>query len=193
MSLVLAIKNRHSVVVASDLDPAQDNDGFGQFIRLPGRKVLLVTGNLEAVRHTVTQTLLPKIDAQTSAAAVAQILQAALVLEVVPTLSQMKGRVEFIVAGIDPVRHTEELGLYYLDSAQDFYLKIVEGDAVAAGATAAATSLLQGRSFSDDPVEQLKTLAKDCLASTKLRWPGAVSSHVRLGVIMTQNIQIEDF
>jgi hypothetical protein len=194
MSLVLALKNRDSLVVAADIPaagvPAID---YGPLIQLPNRSVLLIAGNLDAVRHVVTSVVIPKITPATSAAALAQILHAALILEVLPVLSQLKGRVEFIVAGIDPVRHVELPGLYYLDSAQGFNLTLGAGDAVAAGATAAITALLAGHSFADSSIHQLQVLAKECLSATKLRWPLAVAPCVRLGIITTQRMQFQDF
>jgi 20S proteasome alpha/beta subunit len=184
MPLVLALKNRDTVVVAGDIDqPGATSSGFSQLIQLPNRSVLLIAGNLDAVRHVVTDTVIPRITSD----------HAALVLELVPHLSQLKGRVEFIVAGIDPIRHIEEPGLYYLDSAQGFNLTLVKGDAVAAGSTAAISSLLQGHSFAGSTIDQLKVLAKECVSATKLRWPAALANHLRLGVITAQNTRFQDF
>jgi 20S proteasome alpha/beta subunit len=194
MPLVLALKNRDTVVVAGDIDqPGATSSGFSQLIQLPNRSVLLIAGNLDAVRHVVTDTVIPRITSDLGAAGLAQILHAALVLELVPHLSQLKGRVEFIVAGIDPIRHIEEPGLYYLDSAQGFNLTLVKGDAVAAGSTAAISSLLQGHSFAGSTIDQLKVLAKECVSATKLRWPAALANHLRLGVITAQNTRFQDF
>ncbi len=194
MPLVLAIKNHDSVVVATDTQTtAEGPSRFGQLIAMPNRAVILLAGNLEAVRHAVMDVVLPKIDAGMSAAGLAQILQAALTIELVPHLSELSGRVEAVVAGIDPIRHIEEPSLYYLDSAQDFYLKIVEGDAVAAGSTAAVTSLLAGHRFTDSSVEQLQVLAKECLAATKLRWPTALGGHIKIGVVTAKNTRFQQY
>jgi hypothetical protein len=193
MPLILALKNRDALVVAADVATVAPAVTFGPLMQLPNRSVLLISGNLDAVRHAVTQVVLPKITTATSAAALAQILHAALILEVLPGLTELKGRVEFIVAGINPVRHVEEPGMYYLDSAQGFNLTIAPSDALAAGATAAVTSLLAGHSFAGSSVHQLQVLAKECLSATKLRWPLAIGPHIRLGVITTQNIRFQDF
>jgi 20S proteasome alpha/beta subunit len=192
MGLVLAIKNKSALVVASDLAGGAKAKPFGQLIPLKNRTVLLIAGNLAAVEHAVTKTFIPKLKDTDSAAAAAQILQAALVVEIVPKLDQLKGRVEFIVAGIDPIRHVEQPSLYYLDSAQEFHLETVDGDAAAAGSTAAISSLLAGHSYADASVEQLKVLAKECLAATKLRWPAALATPVRLAVITSQRTQLMD-
>jgi len=194
MPLVLAIKNRDALVVASDTSAIEDlHSQFGQLIALPNRSAILIAGNLSAVRHAIADIVMPKVHSGLSAAAVAQLVQAALVLDVVPKLPELRGRVEVIVAGIDPIRHVEEPGLYYLDSAQDFALKIVPGDAVAAGSTAAVTSLLAGHSFADSGLDHLQLLAKECIASTKLRWPAALGNHLKLGVITTQNMRFQQF
>jgi 20S proteasome alpha/beta subunit len=193
MPLVVAIKNRQAVVVASDIEAGDVSHQFSQITELPNRCILLVAGNLDAVRRTVVDTVLPKVTSGLSAAGLAQILHAALLLEVMPHLDQLKGRTEFIVAGIDPIRHIEEPSLYYLDSAQGFNLQVVAGDAVAAGSTAAITSLLAGHTFAGSTVDQLKVLAKECLSATKLRWPQALASHIRIGVITPQNTRFQDF
>ena len=142
MPLVLALKNRQQIVVASD-SPVfghASTEWFGALMPLPNRCALLLSGNIEAIRSVVMETVLPHVTPAMGAAALAQVMHAALVLEVVPKLARTKGRIEVIVAGIDPVRHIEQPGLYYLDSAQDFRLQVVTGDAVMAGATAARMS-----------------------------------------------------
>lgn len=192
MPLVVAIKNFNTIVVASDTDMKSNEPGaFGQLMPLPNHTVLLMAGNLEAVRPTITETVLPRITPGLSAAAAAQVLHAALVMEMVPKLDHLKGRLELIVAGIDPIRHIEQPGLYYFDSAQEFNLQLVQGDAIAAGATAAAYDLLAGHDFSAVSVDQLKALAKDCLASTKMRWPAALRNHVELAVVTARTTQME--
>jgi 20S proteasome alpha/beta subunit len=194
MSLVLALKNRDSIVVASDTDHAYAGTlEYGQFLNVPGRAILLMAGNIEAVRQPLIEKVLPKLRADTGAAVIAQLLQAALVLDVVPRLGEIAGRVEIIVAGIDPVRHVHEPGLYYLDSARDFYLTVVPGDYVAAGATAALGPVLEGQDLASLSVEDLTGIAKECLASTKLRWPGALAAHQRLGIITVDQTRILDF
>lgn len=194
MPLVVAIRNFNSIVVASDTNSRTNQPGsFGQLMPLPNHTVLLMAGNLEAVRPTITGTVLPRITPSLSAAGAAQVLHAALVMELVPKLDQLKGRVELIVAGMDPVRHVEQPGLYYFDSAQGFELQLVQGDAVAGGATATARSLLAGRDFTDVSLEQLKALAKECLGTTKMRWPTALGSHVELAAVTPQTTQVEVF
>jgi 20S proteasome alpha/beta subunit len=191
---VLAVRNKDSIVVAADADgSAPSSDEFGQLMQLGAKNVLLVTGNIEAVHRTIVEMVLPKVTPSTSAVALAQLVQAALVLEVVPSLAELKGRVEFIIAGIDPVRHMEEPGLYYLDSAQDFYLKIVNASGVAAGSTAEALSLIKSRELSDTTQAALESLAKECFTTTKLRWPDAVKSHLRIGIISSSNVVIEQY
>ena len=192
MGLVLALKNRHQVVVAADHDPAADDSAFSPLMVLPSHCVLLTAGNLEAARPLVVDGLMPRLHKDSSAAAVAQLLHAALVLRAVPTLPQLKGRIEFIVAGIDPVRHILEPGLYYLDSASQFNLQLVRADVAFAGATAAVSQHLDGRTFPDASVSQLKAIAKECLTATKLRWPGAVNNSIRIGVITEDSTQVEE-
>jgi 20S proteasome alpha/beta subunit len=194
MPLVLAIKNQTSVVVASDTDSPTDGAiHFGQLITLPNRTAILIAGNLVAVRHAVMDVVVPKLSHEVSAAGLAQLLQAALTLEVVPKLTELKGRVELIVAGIDPVRHVEEPGIYYLDSAAGFRLQLPPGDFMAAGSTAAVAGLLAGHRFTDSSTDHLQVLAKECLAATKLRWPTALGNHMRLGTITSQNTRLQDF
>jgi 20S proteasome alpha/beta subunit len=194
MSLVLAVRNKDSIVVAADSDgsvPAPDR--FGQFMQMGAKNVLLIAGNLPAVHRTIVEMVMPKISPTTSAAGLAQIVRAALVLDVVPRIAELKGRVEFIVAGIDAVRHTEQPGLYYLDSAQDFYLKIVNAYGLAAGSTAEALPLIEGRQLGDATPAVLTALAKECFTTTKLRWPNTVKSHLHLGVISSSNVLIEQY
>lgn len=194
MPLVVALKNFNSIVVATDTDIKTNQPGaFGQLMPLPNHTVLLMAGNLDAVRRTVSETVLPRVAAGSGAAGVAQLLHAALVMELVPKLHQLKGRIELIVAGIDPIRHVQQPGLYYFDSAQGFNLQLVQGDAIAAGATAAANPMLTGHDFSAVGVDQLKAVAKECLADTKMRWPNALRNHVELGVVTPQSTQIEVF
>jgi hypothetical protein len=194
MSLVLALKNHESLVVASDTDHASDGTlKYGQFLNLPGRAVLLMAGNIEAVRRPIVEKVIPQLNATTSAATLAQLLQAALVLDVVPRLPEIPGRIELIVAGIDPVRHIEEPGIYYLDSARDFYLTVIRENFAAAGATAAVGAVMNGRDLASASTEELENVAKECLAATKMRWPGAVGTHQRLGVITFSQTRILDF
>lgn len=194
MSLVLALKNHDGVVVASDVQqPTADPLAFGQFLNVPGRAILLLAGNIEAIRRPILDRVVPRLTPQTTAAVLAQLVQAALVLDVMPKLAQIPGRIEVIVAGIDPVRHTEEPGLYYLDSASDFHLMIVAENAIAAGSTAVAKEILASRDLSAVSIDGLTTIAKECLAATKLRWPEVVAPHQRLGIITTTQTRILDF
>ena len=191
MPLGLAIKNRNAVIVASDSAGASD-ERYGQMMPVSDRAILLIVGNLEAVKGPLLK-ILPRITAESAPASIAQLVQAELIVAVVPKLSEFKGRVELIVAGLDPIRHTEEPSLYYMDSAQDFYLKLVNADAVAAGATAAVTALTAGHSYADSSSDQLKVLAKECMAATKLRWPQALNNHVQMAVISRGGIQVQDY
>jgi len=194
MSLVLALKNRDSVVVASDSTEISDGSlKYGQFLNLSGRTILLMAGNIEAVRRPIIEKVLPKLNPQTSPAVLAQLLQAALVLDVVPHLANLAGRIELIVAGIDPVRHIEEPGLYYLDSARDFHLSVVSAGSVAAGATAAVNAVIGNKDLAGTTTDDLMNIAKDCLATTKMRWPTAVGPHQRFGVITPHHMQLFDF
>jgi 20S proteasome alpha/beta subunit len=193
MSLIVALKNRNSVVVATDSDSlAQSNASFGQLMTVSGHAVILIAGNLDAVRPAITQ-ILPKLDQTSAPATVAQLVHASLILGVVPRLDQLKGRTEIIVAGLDPIRHIQEPVLYYMDSAQGFHLQMPSSDAIAAGSTAAVASLLAGHSFAASTTAQLKVLAKECLSATKLRWPGAVSRYIKLAVLTPDSIQVADF
>jgi hypothetical protein len=190
MPLVLAIKNRNSIVVAADTDEQVHDQSFGELISLPNHAVILIVGNLKYVRHAVEEAI-RQVKPESSTAAVAQLVQAALIVDIVPHLSEMAGRVELIVAGFDPIRHVQEPGLYYLDSAQEFHLQLVPGDAVAGGATAAVTSLVAGHSYAASSTDHLKVLAKECISATKLRWPTAVRGRITLGVLTPQSTQIQ--
>jgi hypothetical protein len=107
MSLVLAIKNRQAIVVASDTDGTIHDAAFGELMPLSKGAVLLAAGNLEAVRPAIMR-LVPKLSPDAGAATLARLIQAELIVEVVPNLTQLKGRVELIVAGFDPIRHVQE-------------------------------------------------------------------------------------
>src|SRR5205085_3992967 len=48
----------------------------------------------------------------------------------------------------------EEPGLYYMDSATDFYLTVVRDDAVAAGSTAAVKEILQNKDLKDATTDE---------------------------------------
>ncbi|MDF2461687.1 MAG: hypothetical protein K0S68_1090 [Candidatus Saccharibacteria bacterium] len=190
MPLVLAIKNRNSIVVATDTDDEVHDQGFGELIALPNHSVILLVGNLKFVRAALEEVI-TRITPKSTSAAVAQLVQAALIVDIVPKLADMPGRVEIIVAGFDLVRHSQEPDLYYLDSAQEFHLQLVPGDAVAGGATAAVTSLVAGHSYAESNTDYLKVLAKECISATKLRWPTAVRGRIKLGVITPQSTQIQ--
>lgn len=194
MALILALRNQTNLVVASDTGaPGDGTLKFGQFLNVPGRAILLLAGNIAAVEHAIMATVVPKLHADTSAATLAQLVQAALVLEVVPNLPETTGRVEVIVAGIDPIRHTEEPGIYYMDSAQDFYLRVVTEPFVTAGQAAEANTILPTYNLLNASDEELITIAKDCLATTKLRWPTALGAHQRLGIITPRQISVLDY
>lgn len=190
MSLGIALKNRSAVVIAADQSHAQLSDN--QLLTLPNRTVVMVTGTSNIVNKALTDIAFPKVDQQASTAAVAQYVHAALVLEAVPKLAQVLGRVEVVVAGIDPIRHVTEPNIYYLDSARDFYLTIA-GTAVSTGATAAVQEVLRGRQLETSTNDQLVELTKEVYAATKLRWPGAVASTVKLGVITADTLTMLDF
>jgi hypothetical protein len=156
------------------------------------RAILLLVGNTEGVKAPILK-ILPRIKTESAPATIAQLVQAELTVDIVPKLAEFKGRVEVVVAGLDPIRHTEEPSLYYMDSAQDFYLKLVTADAVAAGATAAVTALTAGHSYAESSTDQLKVLAKECMAATKLRWPNALKNHVHMALIARGGIQIQEY
>jgi hypothetical protein len=191
MPLGLAIKNRNSVIVASDSDGGT-LEHYGQMIPVSERAIMLVVGNTEGVKAPLMK-IMPRIKTESAPATIAQLVQAELTVAVVPNLAAFKGRVEVIVAGLDPIRHTEEPTLYYMDSAQDFYLKLIKADAVAAGATAAVTALTAGHSYAESSTDQLKVLAKECMAATKLRWPEALKNHVQMALIARGGIQIQEY
>jgi hypothetical protein len=193
MSLALAIKNQTTIVVGTDVDDvSHDGEPYGQFISLPNRNVLLITGNTEAIREPII-SVLPKIEPHMACSTVAQLIQAELTVKVVPELPNMTGRVEIIVAGFNPIRHKQEPELFYMDSADDFYLTAVASDAIAAGSTAAVSRVLAAHSFADSSTHHLKLLTKECLSATKLRWPEAVKSHVRLAVLTPDSIDAEAY
>jgi hypothetical protein len=191
MPLGLAIKNRNAVVVASD-SAGGSLEHYGQMIPVSERAIMLLVGNTEAVKEPILK-ILPRIKTESAPATIARLVQAELTVAIVPNLATFKGRVEVIVAGLDPIRHTEEPSLYYMDSAQDFYLKLIKEDAVAAGATAAVTALTAGHSYAESSSDQLKVLAKECLAATKLRWPEALKNHVQMALISRGGIQIQEY
>ena len=191
MPLGLAIKNRNAVVVASDT-AGGPIEHYGQMMAVSERAILLLVGNTEGVKAPILK-ILPRIKTESAPATIAQLVQAELTVAVVPKLAEFKGRVEVVVAGLDPISHTEEPSLYYMDSAQDFYLKLVTADAVAAGATAAVTALTAGHSYAESSTDQLKVLAKECMAATKLRWPNALKNHVHMALIARGGIQIQEY
>jgi hypothetical protein len=188
MSLVLALKNDTSIIMAAD-GQSEAAGTFSSFMSLPNRAVLLMAGNLEFIEDTI-MSVVPKIDLHSSAASVAQLVQAALVVDVVPHLEELKGRTEVLVAGFDQIHHQAEPGLYYMDSAQDFYLQVVSGSSVVAGATAAANEQLASYDLAGATTEQLQNLAKDCVTATKLRWPEAVTGDVRIGTLTADGLQV---
>jgi 20S proteasome alpha/beta subunit len=190
MPLILALKNETAIVVASD-GQTDTPSQYGQFMSLSNGTVVLIAGNLAFVRQAV-ELALAKVTTSMSTAAVAQLIQASLVVGTVPHLSEMPGRTELIVAGFDTVHHRAEPGVYYLDSAQDFYLQVVDTPAIAAGATAKATELLGSYDLAGATVEQLRNVAKDCLTATKLRWPEAVSGSVKIGVLTDKGLQVPE-
>jgi hypothetical protein len=190
MPLVLAIKNSNSIVFASDTDPKEDDEHFSQCMVLPNRSVLLVAGNLAAIKPSIDRVL-SEVRHDTVTAVVAQLIQAALIIDVVPHLDKFKGRAEIIVAGLGHPRHDGTPELFYMDSATDFYLKVADSDVTAGGATAAIQVVLGTKDFQSAPMEHLKVLAKECVASTKMRWPLAVKGHIKLGVITPVGIHIQ--
>jgi hypothetical protein len=190
--LALALKNRDSIVIASDVDDPNSTDNYSEFNLIPNNKVIAITGNIEAIKHPV-QVAFSKFDPSLSAAAVAELIQASLIVETVPNLAELKGRVELIVAGFNKLRHVMEPDIYYMDSAQDFFLKPAMSDAVGAGATAALTSLFAGHSFADSTASQLSVLVKESYSATKLRWPSMVKNHIKLGVLTESGISVQAY
>ena len=190
--LALALKNRTSIVVASDTDTTEATTDLTEFNIIPDNKVLMITGNVESVKHAV-ETALSKNEPGSSVAALAELIQAALIIELVPHLSELKGRVEMLVAGFNKVHHDFEPTIYYLDSAQDFFLKLAPDDAIAAGATAALTSLFAGHSFAESTTAQLSVLVKESYSATKLRWPSIVKTHVKIATLMPTSVNVQTF
>jgi hypothetical protein len=170
MPLGLALKNRSAIVVAADHST-----------------------NTAAATPIISEKVLPQILPNSSAAAVAQYVQAAMVLQIVPELPKTTGRIEIIVAGIDPIRHTVEPNIYYLDSARDFYLTIAGLSGASAGATAGVSHLVANRDFTDTSTDELVSLAKDCFTTTKLRWPSAITPPIQIGVITTESLTMHQY
>lgn len=195
MPLVLAIRNQEEVLIVADT--AEDSfvpgpSHYGPVIGLPNHCVVLLAGNLEAIRHSVAETALPRVTLGTSAAAVAQLINAALTLELVPRLAEMTGRAEIIVAGIDPIRHTQRPDLYYLDSARNFALQIIDANNVGAGATAAMDPVLSALKPASTH-EQLVAAAKEIYSTTKLTWPDAMANHLLIGTLTAGATHYEVF
>jgi hypothetical protein len=194
MPLVIALKNQTTIVLASDSEGSPVSASqFGQLTTFSNRTAILVVGNIQAITQILRKLVMPKITPTLTAAGLAQLIQAALVLEVVPRLPETTGRIEVVVAGIDPVRHVEEPNLYYMDSAQDFYLKVVDTGYVAAGSTAEALPLLSGIDCQKLTTDRLKIVVKECFTTTKLRWPEVVASHLEIATITSQNTVLENY
>lgn len=190
--LALALKNRTSIVIATDTDSTESSTALTEFNIVPDNKVLVITGNVEAVKHPI-EVALSKTDPAASVAALAELIQASLIIETVPHLAEVKGRVELLVAGFNKIHHDLEPDIYYLDSAQDFFLKPAPDDAIAAGATAALTSLFAGHSFADSTTSQLSVLVKESYSATKLRWPSIVKPHVKIGTINPTSVTVQTY
>jgi hypothetical protein len=190
--LALALKNRTSIVVASDTDSTESTTALSEFNIVPDNKVLIITGNVEVVKHPI-EVALQKNDPSSSVAALAELVQASLIIETVPHLAEIKGRVEVMIAGFNKIHHDLEPDIYYLDSAQDFFLKSASDDALASGATAALTSLFAGHSFADSTTAQLGVLVKESYSATKLRWPSIVKAHVKLATITPTSVTVQTY
>ncbi len=193
MPLILAIRNDNAIVFASDSSDAEESPTFGECMVLPNRVVVMIAGNLDAIRGPITD-IMAQLKAQPGAAEVAQVIHAELNLTVVPDIDQLKGRVEFIVAGFDIIHREPMPSMYYMDSAQDFDFNIIQHHSVAGGATAAITGLLNSQhDFSPTNTDQLQVLAKECLSATKLKWPLSVQGHVKIGVIFPERVRVQIF
>lgn len=193
MSLILAIQNSEAIVVACDTDDPTPAPLFGECIVLPTGIVVMLTGNLAAVRTPLTN-LLARLHSVTEAGEVARLIHAELMISVTPQLDTFKGRLEIIVAGFDRVHRQPKPQLYYLDSAESFNLVAVKDYCVAGGATAAITALKAASpDFAGASIDQLRVLAKECMSATKLKWPRAIGSHIRIGVIAPDRAKMEMF
>ena len=193
MPLILAIRNNNAIVVACDSSDADPSPAFGECIVLPNHAVILIAGNLAAVKGLVTD-LMPELKRQPGAAEVAQLIHAQLNLSIVPDIDQLKGRVEFIIAGFDEIHRELLPSMYYMDSAQTFDFVIVQQHSVAGGATAAITALLNSQhDFSEQNIDQMQVLAKECISATKLKWPLAVLPYVKIGVVAADHTRIQIF
>lgn len=193
MPLILAIRNNNAIVVACDSSDTDPSPAYGECMVLPNHVVILVAGNLPAVKGPLTQ-LLPQLKAQPGAAEVAQLIHAQLNLMIVPDLDQLKGRIEIIVAGFGDHHRQAVPALFYMDSAQTFAFQNVDHHSVAGGASAALTGLLDSKhDFSDASTDQLQVLAKECISATKLKWPMAVLPHIKIGVVTPVGTRIQIF
>lgn len=190
--LGLALKNRNSIVIATDVDDPNSSATYSEFMVVPNNKVVIITGNIASIKHPV-ELALSKIQENASVAALAELIQASLIIETVPRLSEFKGRVELLISGFNKIRHDQEPGIYYLDSAQEFFLKSATGDAIAAGATAALTSLFAGHSFADSATEQLAVLVKESYSATRLRWPSIVKPHIKVGTVTLEGVTVQSY
>src|SRR5580704_4740932 len=107
MPLILAIRNNNAIVVACDSTDTELSPAFGECMVLPNHAVILIAGNLAAVKGLITE-LMPELKKQPGAAEVAQLIHAQVNLAIVPDIDQLKGRVEFVIAGFDEI-HREPM------------------------------------------------------------------------------------
>lgn len=192
MPLGIALKNRTSIIVAADHADPNMSSSSSRFITLPNRSAIVISGNRAAVEPTLWREAFPKVKASDSTAAVAQYIHAALLLEIVPNIAKLSGRTEILIGGIDPIRHTTEPDIYYLDSAKDFFLTIADQPVLLTGSTAVAQQLIGNTNVTNLSTEALTSLAKECFTATRLRWPSVVAPHLKLAVISPDGMQVQD-
>lgn len=192
MSLGIALKNRTSIIVAADHDDADRPSATSRFLTLHNRSVVIISGNRGAVEPLLLSDALPKVKDTDSTAAVAQYIHADLVLKIVPQLATIGDRVEIMVAGIDPVRHTTEPDTFYMDSAKDFSLKIGDTAVTLTGTTAVALEILKDIDIASQTTGRLIEIAKECFTATRLRWPSVVAPRLKLAVLEPRKMQVYD-
>ncbi|HEY6736604.1 MAG TPA: hypothetical protein VI322_02700 [Candidatus Saccharimonadia bacterium] len=193
MSLAIALKNETSIVLAADQTDATTPSATSHFITLPNRSVVIISGNRAAVEPTIYREGIMKVQDKHSSAAVAQYIHAGLMLEVVPKIAKLAGRVEILVGGIDPIRHTTEPDVYYMDSNQNFNLTIGQAAVTLAGVSAIAAQILNGQNIADQSIDQMIGLAKECFTATRLRWPTQMGPHLKIAAVQPGRMQVYDF
>jgi hypothetical protein len=120
MPLGIAFKNHNCIVIASDQSPAATSSS-GRMLTFINRTAIVICGNAAIIEPLIKVQVVPRILQESSTAEIARLIRSVLILTVVPNIGQLSGRTEIIVAGFDPIRHTSEPDVFYLDSAADYY------------------------------------------------------------------------